>query len=241
MNFQELLPIFKEFGIGGIALFIVLYALFTIFKDKIIFEHLSKFFGKIFNKKEKETAGVEVSRKITESDITNHDVFSFIDLWMYSKIPTLNFPTEFRTVVFRKYLAVYLAKHKSQIYDYVHSGDYKEMDDSQLWQSILKLINDIIYDYEREMKLSGIPDIVIDKMKTRNNESISLMIDLIEGICTSNFYDANHNLLKVYSILNITLAILQNTIYGSEKTCASINGQLKGQTFVKDGITYKEP
>ena len=238
MTFKELLPIFKEFGMGGIIILILLYSIYTALKNKLIIDHIVTFITDFFKGKKGKQ---EASRKITESDITNHDVFSFIDLWTYSKIPTLNFPTDFRTVVFRKYLSIYLSKHKSQIFKYVHSGDYKTMDDSQLWQSILKLINEIIYEYEREMVLAGIPSIVIDKMKARNNESISLMIDLIEGICTSNFYDADNNLLKIYSILNITLAILQNTIYGSEKTCSSINGQLKGQTFLKDGIMYREP
>jgi hypothetical protein len=206
----------------------------------VVIDHFVVFVSKLF-KGEKTQVQVEVGRKITKSDIINHDIFSFIDLWTYSKIPTLSFPNEFRTVVFRKYLSIYLSKHKSQIYDYVNSGDYREMDDPRLWQSILKLINNIIHDYEREMLISGIPVIVIEKMKERNNESIALMIDLIEGICTSNFYDTSDNLLKVYSILNIILSILQNTIYGSEKTCSSINGQLKGQTFIKDGIVYKEP
>jgi hypothetical protein len=240
MNIQELLPLFKEYGIGGVVAFVILYILYIIFRNKVIIDHSVVFITNLF-KSEKNTVKTEFGRKITNSDITNHDIFSFIDLWTYSKIPTLLFPNEFRTIVFRKYLTLYLNKHKSQIYDYVISGNYKAMDDSMLWQSILKLINDIIQDYEREMMLNGIPIIVIEKMKARNNESIALMVDLIEGICTSNFYDTPDNLLKVYSILNIVLSILQNTIYGSEKTCASINGQLKGQTYIKDGIVYQEP
>jgi len=38
-------------------------------------------------------------------------------------------------------------------------------------------------------------------------------------------------LLKVYSILNILLTILENTINSSEGVCNSINGALKGLTF----------
>jgi len=238
MTIAELLPLFEKYGIGGVLIFGVIYVLFTIFKNKLTLDGISTFITtKIFKSSKSNSSG----RHISESDILNHDLFSFIDLWMYSKIPTITFHTEFRTVVFRKYLVLYLAKHKTEIFKYVQSTDYKEMDDSQLWQSILKLINDVIFEYEKDMILAGIPSVVIEKMKGRNNESVSLMIDLIEGICTSSFYDSSDNLLKVYSILNIILSILQSTIYGSEKTCTSINGQLKGQTFVKDGITYKEP
>jgi hypothetical protein len=64
---------------------------------------------------------------------------------------------------------------------------------------------------------------------------------LIEGICNSQFYESEKNYLKVYSILNIILSILENTISNSEQTCNGINGQLKGQKFSESGKTYIEP
>ena len=93
------------------------------------------------------------------------------------------------------------------------------------------LINQTVYDYEREMLEVGLPKIVVDKMKLKNNDTITLTIDLIEGICNSQFYTSDKNLLKVYSILNILLSVLENTISHSEGVCDSINGQLKGLTF----------
>ena len=71
----------------------------------------------------------------------------------------------------------------------------------------------------------------IEKMKTKNNDTITLTIDLIEGICNSQFYDSENNYLKVYSILNILLSVLENTISHSEGVCNSINGALKGLSF----------
>ena len=43
-------------------------------------------------------------------------------------------------------------------------------------------------------------------MKLRNNDTITLTFDLIEGICGSQFYQSEKNFLKVYSILNILLS-----------------------------------
>jgi hypothetical protein len=114
------------------------------------------------------------------------------------------------------------------------------MDNAQLWQSFLKLITDIVFDYEKEMSDVGIPKIIIEKMKVKNNEMINLIIDLIEGISNSSFYDSENNLLKVYSILNIILSILENTISSSDSICNSINGQLKGLTFNDGGKIVKE-
>jgi hypothetical protein len=172
-----------------------------------------------------------VAKNITESDISNHDVFNYIDFWVHSKIPTFQFSTEYRTAVFRKYLSVYLRSYKKNLISFVNDGSYQQMDDAQLWKAFLNLINTIVYDYERESEDSQIPRVVIEKMKAKNNDTIVLTIDLIEGICGSQFYTSDKNYLKVYSILNILLSVLENTISNSENVCNSINGQLKGLTF----------
>jgi hypothetical protein len=176
-------------------------------------------------------------RNITDSDIINHDIFNYIDFWMYSKVPTFQFSTEYRTAVFRKYLAIYLRNYKKDISSFVNNNDYKTMDDAKVWKALLNLINTIVYDYEREMIDSGLPKVVVDKMKVKNNDTITLTFDLIEGICNSPFYKSESNYLKVYSILNILLSVLENTIANSEAVCNSINGQLKGLKF--EG--YTEP
>ena len=132
------------------------------------------------------------------------------------------------TVVFRKYLTIFLKKHKEDIRKYVDKKEFETMQDAELWTSLLSLINNIIYDYEKEMENSGIPKVIIEKMKIKNNDTISLTIDLIEGICNSQFYSSDKNLLKIYSILNIILSILENTISNSDNICNSINGSLKG-------------
>ena len=105
------------------------------------------------------------------------------------------------------------------------------MDDAKVWKALLDLLNRIVFEYEKEMEEAGIPKIVIEKMKTKNNDTITLTIDLVEGICNSQFYDSENNLLKVYSILNILLSVLENTISHSEGVCNSINGALKGLSF----------
>ena len=45
----------------------------------------------------------------------------------------------------------------------------------------------------------------------------------------------------MYSILNILLSVLENTISNSEAVCNSINGQLKGLQFIDNGKNIKEP
>jgi hypothetical protein len=231
---------FKEYGIVGLLVTTTLTIIIKTKALKYLWTFLTDYIVEkfILNKtKDLKNTGV----KISESDVINHDIFNYIDLWSYSKVPTIQFSSEYRTVVFRKYLFIFLKCYKNNIRKFITEGHYKSMDNAQLWQGFLKLITDIVYDYEKEMRELGIPNIIIEKMKIKNNEMINLIIDLIEGISTSTFYDSENNLLKVYSILNIILSILENTISSSDSICNSINGQLKGLTFNDGGKIVKEP
>jgi hypothetical protein len=177
---------------------------------------------------------------VTLNEVLNHDIFSYIDFWRYSKVPTLKLSTEFRNVVFRKYLNIYLKSHKDKIQQYIVSKSYVNMTESELWRSLLSLMNDIVYSYETELTNAGIPKVVIEKMKAKNNDIITLTINLIENVCNSQFYKSENNLLKIYSVLNIILSILENTVQNSEAVCNSINGELKGQRISEGGKEYIE-
>ncbi len=240
MGAGDIISLLEKYGIrSGIVVFLILtvyYILKSSFFNKISTKISEKYIEYFMKKKGK---GLNVD--VTSSDIENHDVFNYIDFWMYSRVPTFHFSTDYRTIVFRKYLSIYLKKHKENLQEFIISKKFETMDDSELWKNFLSLTNSIVYEYEREMKDAGIPEIIIEKMKSKNNDTISLTIDLIEGICSSQFYKSENNLLKVYSILNIMLSILENTIHNSEQVCNSINGQLKGLVFHDGGKTYKEP
>lgn len=232
MGIEEIKNLLESYGIGGAFFIILIYMVIAGVKSEWFSNLLSKLSDKFIETFMKsKTKDIDIIRNITESDITNHDIFNYIDFWTYSKIPTFIFSTEYRTVVFRKYLIIYLKSYKKNVSKYIISKEYQNMDQAQLSTSLLNLINNIIYDYERGVDEVGIPKIVIEKMKIKNNDTITLTLDLIEGVCSSQFYSSDKNLLKVYSILNILLSVLENTISNSENVCNSINGQLKGLNF----------
>ena len=233
MNFSDLVTLTEQHGIKGVILSAFLFGIYTLIKSDWFGTLMGKvsdwFMDKFMSNKIK---SVEASvRKINVSDIENHDIFNYIDFWTYSKVPTFQFSTEYRTAVFRKYLTIFLKNYKRNIEKFVSDKSYETMDEPQILKSFLNLINQTVYDYEREMVEVGITPIIIEKMKIKNNDNILLTIDLVEGICSSQFYDSDKNLLKVYSILNIIMSILENTVNGSEVICNTINGQLKGLSF----------
>lgn len=238
----NLIELWSKYGWRGLVFSLILAIIYGILKSPFLSRIMTKISDKFIDwfLKDKIRNSEEL-RKITDSDISNHDLFNYIDFWTYSKVPTFEFSTEYRTAVFKKYLSIYLKSYKSEILKFVQTKEYQEMDSAKLRTKLLNLINSIIYDYEKSSSEVGIPKIIIDKMKAKNNDTITLTIDLIEGVCSSQFYESEKNLLKVYSILNILLSVLENTISGSDVVCNSINGQLKGLVFTESGKTFTEP
>lgn len=230
----KIIEMLAKYGWKGMALAIVLIILWNFLKSKYVMDLWGKFTDKVVEFFLKNKVKELPTKVISESDITNHDIFNYIDFWTYSKVPTFQFSSEYRTFVFKKYLSIFLKCYKKDLSEFVNAKDYQTMDQSELWRSLLNIINKIVYDYERECEEAGVPKIIIMKMKAKNNDTIQLTIDLIEGITNSQFYESEKNLLKMYSILNIILSILENLISSSETVCNSINGQLKGM-WIMDG------
>lgn len=232
-TWKDISTLLEQHSFISIVVIILVATIFAVVKSQWFGDKISKISDKFIDKfMSNKVKDIKSSvRNINISDIDNHDVFNYIDFWTYSKVPTFQFSTDYRTAVFRKYLVLYLKNYKKNIEKFIENKEYETMDKPKILKSFLNLINQTVYDYEREMIEAGIPLIIIEKMKVKNNDNILLTIDLVEGICSSQFYDGEKNLLKVYSILNILVSILENTINGTEAICNSINGQLKGLRF----------
>ncbi len=240
MDFKDLVVVLESYGFGGLIILVLVFFIYLILKSTWFSNLLTKIGDFLIDRFLALKTSKSKMKTINESDILNHDIFNYINFMMYSKVPTLKFSTEYRTVIFRKYLTIYLKAHKTKIREYVEKKEFQKMDEATLWNSLLSLINSIIYEYESELKSVNIPDIIIEKMKSKNNDTISLTIDLLEGVCNSSFYDSDKNFLKIYSILNIMLSILENTISGSDLICNSINGEIKGLRYFENGKEYIE-
>lgn len=244
---EQIMRLVDAYGLPTAIIVILIVLLITLFKSKYFTDLTVSFFTRLidskFTRKDKKVEGGASNTspmviQVRESDVINHEIFNHIDFWLYSELPTKEFSSKFRTVAFRKYLHIYYKAYKDNLHVFVNSGKYKEMDDSELRQSLMKLITDTVFKYETDMVFVGIPAVIIQKMKVKNNDTLNLTIDLINSICDSRFYNSENNLLKVFSLLNIILSILENTISNSEIVCNGINGQMNG--FSMDGFTEGE-
>lgn len=217
-----------------ITLAFVSALLLALFKSKTIISWLSNGWDFLF-KMNKNKGNNDTTKSITMEDINHHDIFTYIDYWIYSNIPSMSFSTDFRTVVFKKYLTIYLTSFKEELKKFIETNEYKTMSPPHLKQHLLRLLTDITSKYEGTMRINKLPETVLDKMRYRNNNSLVLTMSLVTSICDSHAYESENNLLKVYTFLNIVNSVLESTIMSSEEVCDSINGELRGLSF--EGVT----
>jgi hypothetical protein len=94
-----------NYGFSGVLFLIITTIIIGFFKTDWFQGILSRF-GDFYIEKMVSSKNAEIKtsvKEISESDIDNHDVIKFIDFWVYSKVPTFIFSTDYRTAVFRKY------------------------------------------------------------------------------------------------------------------------------------------
>jgi hypothetical protein len=197
----------------------------------IVVNSVSSLFIKFFNlfkKQKKEYTSYNNTKKISENDIINHDIFNYMDFWLYNHIPSIDLRTKYRTAVFRKYLHIYVSQYKNSLNELVKEGKYKDMESSELRKTLLKIITNTILKIEIEMRSSGLPEVIIVKMKNSLDDTFNLKMDLTNSICDSTFYDGENNYLKVYSFLNIIHSILDNVMSSIEPILNKLNGELSG-------------
>ena len=149
MSLSDIASIMEKYGFKGSIFIVFIFILISMLKSSWFTTFLGKlsdsFVEKFMRNKVKDVNSHVKS--IADSDITNHDIFNYIDFWTYSKVPTIQFSTEYRTAVFRKYLTIYLKSYKRKISDFVNSKEYQDMDDAKVWKALLDLINQIVQNY----------------------------------------------------------------------------------------------
>lgn len=242
IDIKTITDLIDKYGIRSAIFIVISFALYTIFKNKYVVELVKKLFDKLISKSIK-SESVETSTSgdskilFKDSDIINHEIFSYIDFWLYSSLPTLKFKTEYRTAIFNRYLTIYFKQYRESLFVFVNDGKYKDLDNATLKSTLHSLFNNIVFEYENKMRIAQIPEVVISKMKSKNNETNNLLLELTNSVCDNHFYDTEKNMLKIFTILNILNATLEYIINIAEEVCNNINGELSGKEY--DG--FKEP
>jgi len=221
---------------AGLSVLIPAFVRSKFFSDLVkgIFDGIFIFREKRKNKKVDVVETNNRNITISIADITNHEIFNYLEFWLYTRIPDITLITQYRTVVFRKYVFILFKEYKEVLTTLLMKQEFTHVEKSQLKSILYTTLINIHKSADAQMKISGIPDVIVAKMTLALKDRMHLALDLINSINESAFYDSDNNLLKVYSYLNIIHSILDNILSNIEPVCNSINGELSG--LMMDGF-----
>jgi hypothetical protein len=214
----------------------LIFAAFTLSKSKWFLALLAKLTDGLLDILMKSRVGnVPVGQVLSSSALVHNTLFSSVDYWVSSVVPSMEFSTSYRNIVFKKYLTLYLTSYKEVISDFVYTEGYVNMDSDEFEQSLRGLINKVVVESDKKMSSAKIPDVVVNKMKAENEKILSLTLDFVGAVSRSKNQVDEKNIAKMQTFLTLINYLLQTIVDGSVGVCNSINGQLSGLSM--DGET----
>lgn len=163
-------------------------------------------------------------------DIIRHPFFPAMRYAVKYRIPHLDIPEPCRKLIFRDLLKFKFTTFLENLQAFIQKGDLNSMSVEHFHEAVLTVVSTSIMEYEQKMRESAIPEVVIDRFGRWHQNTIDLIMELIENASNSRFYRDNN--ARMVAILDWLQAAFQITLLDAEKTLGSLNGEL-------DGITYK--
>lgn len=163
-------------------------------------------------------------------DLIRHPFFPAMRYAVKYRIPHLDIVEPCRKLIFRDLLRIKFTVFLDNVYAFTSRQDLNEISVEHFHEAVLTAVSVSIAEYEQKMREAGIPDIVIDRFGRWHQNTVDLIMELIENASNSRFYRDNNS--RMIAILDWLQAAFQITLLDAEKTLGSLNGEL-------DGIIYK--
>lgn len=159
-------------------------------------------------------------RRKNNIDLNMHPFWSRMNYYINSKMPNMHFKNELRRKLMIKAMTIKFEVAVNQLRNFVNRKDFDDI-------AAVCLINNIILEYKTKWRAEGIPEIFIYKFHNYHNKKVASIVDYLEFICTSNFYE--NDIDKKVAILDGMLHVFQWTVIDLERADAAMNGTLDGE------------
>ena len=212
--FEELFTwVSSNYGyVWGIPVFLILVALKYIEDIKKVFYAVKSWFRKVFIIKEYHKP----------SDILH----AKISYWVDFKIPNININDPGRKKLFTDLLKYKFEAVQKNIDGLSKSEGFEELNEYQLYETIVKCVHKIQSEYRGKAIEEGIPVVVLDKFAKWHIGTLTYLLSSVEVIALSGIYKNNKE--KIQAIYSLHTAILDVTIAEAERSLDELNGELSG-------------
>lgn len=173
------------------------------------------------------------------SDLITHPFFGSMDLYLRTKVLTLQFPEKGREAIFKDFLKFKFEVFINNTQEWLMKNlkELNTMDSHTLKNSIMILVAESVREYEQKAKDNGIPDIVLHKFRKFHDPQVEQVRQAIDNICDCEWLMATNNIERVAFIFQTLERAFEWTLINAELTLSDINGDLDG--LVYKGITVQ--
>lgn len=152
--------------------------------------------------------------------LDKHQFFNTIDYWVNIEINNLPIVNPLKKRVVCTFLKIKYSTFSKKIREFINNLTLEEEN-----MDLETLIIDCLKEYEDNSRSAGIPDMFIDKFRIWNSSHTQILIDSVQSICASKFYDSFEE--KIVAILDILTFSFRITLVDAERTINDLNGELE--------------
>lgn len=213
---DNIISIYTHFGAMGMAIFLFVMLIFMQFSD----------IGKRIN-------GVIVEKIFKRKDDTDIPYDSFIRKIEHIRdydVKKVSIKCQKRREVFYDFVNSRLNGHISFIKS-LKDKDFSKMDNEELFFYFTENIYITKSNSDMDVLKLGVPQDVIDKVKSIEEDEVKIFNNLVKNICISNSNYISNN-KKVAVIIDFLCALMGMIVSNAENAIDSLNGQL-------DSLVYK--
>lgn len=164
-------------------------------------------------------------------DIINHPIFDKLNSFIDHDVNMLNFGSDIHNKIFKIILNTQIREYNNHLYQLASNTSILKLDDSEFRCLVFKVYNDIVSEYNKNIKVAlgvKISDLIMDHTTKGYNvwhEPVLYMIrKSIEDILVDDVYHNNYEVL--FSILNIYKNSLDTIKMNVENAFRNFNGDL---------------
>lgn len=159
-------------------------------------------------------------------DNNTHPIFSIIKELQLADLKNFDLGTPGRTQVFKDMIQVQIFAYESALRNFINT-DFTDSADFRT--KARYLILKIVEDYENTWRENGIPEIVITRYKTLQQDRIHLLLNDIETLSFYRLSDETKNFNEViFYLLTYTSIVLRLSLASDTmQTLRDLNGTLK--------------
>jgi hypothetical protein len=163
-------------------------------------------------------------------DNNKHPTFSIIHELQANEIRNLNLGAPGRTQVFRLMLQIQLSSYEEALREFI-TTTFSESTDFRVKARMLIL--NIVEDYEQKWRNQNVPDLVIERYKTLQQDRIRLLLADIDTLAFYRLTDDTTDFSEVlfYLLTHVSVILRLSVANDTLQTLRELNGTLKTVTY----------